>query len=234
MSMNCQECQPLLSAYVDRAIGSDERAAVASHLGNCLDCRALAEDLASIRSAASSLEPLLPPARVWHQLAAAAGHTRRSPFQLGWFGWRPLTAVAMSAVIAAGLWRVGTLLQPDGSTPATSESAEVTPVLDTDSDPEAHYTVAIARLEEVTRADGDVLDQETAGAMNAGLMVIDDAITESRAALKSEPQSESAQESLFAALRRKVALLQEMLALINEMRKGNQEGAARILSEINR
>jgi hypothetical protein len=64
--------------------------------------------------------------------------------------------------------------------------------------------------------------------------VIDEAITESRAALHTEPQSESAQESLFAALRRKVALLQEMLALINEMRKGNQEGAARILSEINR
>ena len=64
--------------------------------------------------------------------------------------------------------------------------------------------------------------------------MIDEAITESRAALRSEPQSESAQVSLFAALRRKVALLQEMLALINEMRKGNQDGAARILSEINR
>ena len=234
MSINCHECQPLLSAYVDRAIGGSERAAVALHLGNCLDCRALAEDLASIRAAASSLEPLLPPAHVWHQLSAAAATTRRSPFQFGWLGWRPLTAVAMSAVIAAGLWRVGTLLQPAVSTPATPQIADVGPVGDTESDPEAHYTVAIARLEEVTRADRDVLDQDTAGAMNAGLMVIDDAITESRAALRSEPQSESAQESLFAALRRKVSLLQEMLALINEMRKGNQEGAARILSEINR
>ena len=234
MSMNCRECQPLLSAYVDRAISGDERAAVASHLGNCLECRALAEDLASIRAAASSLEPLLPPAHVWHQLSAAAAQKQRRPFQLGWFGWRPLTAVAMSAVIAAGLWRVGTLLQPVVSTPATSQIADVTAGVDTESDPEAHYTVAIARLEEVTRVDRDVLDQETEGAMNAGLMVIDDAIIESRAALRSEPQSESAQESLFAALRRKVALLQEMLALINEMRKGNQEGAARILSEINR
>ena len=233
MSMNCHECQPLLSAYVDRATGGDERAAVATHLGSCRECRALAEDLASIRAAASSLEPLLPPAHVWHQLSVAAAQTRRSPFQLGWFGWRPLTAVAMTAVIAAGLWRVGTLLQPV-STPDTTQIAEFTPLADTESDPEAHYTVAIARLEEVTRADRDVLDQETEGAMNAGLMVIDDAITESRAALRSEPQSESAQESLFAALRRKVALLQEMLALINEMRKGNQEGAARILSEINR
>jgi hypothetical protein len=234
MSMNCHECQPLLSAYVDRAIGGGERAAVASHLGTCRDCRALAEDLASIRAAASSLEPVLPPAHVWHQLSAAAAQTRRSRFQPGWFGWRPLTALAMSAVIAAGLWRVGTLLQPAVPAPASSQIEDVAQFADTDSDPEAHYTVAIARLEEVTRADRDVLDQETAGAVNAGLMVIDDAITESRAALKSEPQSESAQESLFAALRRKVALLQEMLALINEMRKGNQEGAARILSEINR
>jgi hypothetical protein len=64
--------------------------------------------------------------------------------------------------------------------------------------------------------------------------VIDEAINESRAALQSEPQSETAQESLFVALRRKVALLQEMLALINEMREGDQDGAARILSEINR
>lgn len=138
----------------------------------------------------------------------------------------------MTAVLAAGLWRVGTLLQPAGDSDSTPQIADVVPAAE--SDPEAHYTLAIARLEEVTTADQDVLDHETAGAINAGLTVIDEAITESRAALRTEPQSESAQESLFAALRRKVALLQEMLALINEMRKGNQEGAARILSEINR
>jgi hypothetical protein len=42
-----------------------------------------------------------------------------------------------------------------------------------------------------------------------------------------------AQESLFGALRSKVALLQETLTLINVMRKGNQEGAARIVSGLN-
>ena len=148
-----------------------------------------------------------------------------------WFGWRPVAAVAMTAIIAAGLWRVGTLLQPEGRPATTPQTADAR-LLVADSDPETHYTMAIARLEEVTSEDRDVLDQETAGALNAGLTVIDDAIIESRAALQSEPQSESAQESLFAALRRKVSLLQEMLALISEMR-GNQESAARVLSEIN-
>jgi anti-sigma factor RsiW len=227
--MTCSTCQPLLSAYIDDAARGTERAAIDTHLRGCAACRALAEDLASIRAMAGSLEPLIPAARVWNQLAAAvAAQPRRSAFQ--WFGWRPLAAVAMTAVIAAGLWRVGTLLQPEGR-PATALQTADAPLVVADADPETHYTVAIARLEEVTSQDRDVLDQETAGALNAGLTVIDDAITESRAALQSEPQSESAQESLFVALRRKVALLQEMLTLINEMRP---DGAARVLSEINR
>lgn len=230
--MNCSHCQPLLSAYIDEAVRGDERAAIDAHLRGCAACRALAEDLTTIRATAGSLEPLIPAARVWNQLsAAAAAQPRRSAVQ--WFGWRPVAAVAMTAVIAAGLWRVGTLLQPEGRTATAPQTADA-PLVVADSDPETHYTVAIARLEEVTRVDRDVLDQETAGALNTGLMVIDDAITESRAALQSEPQSESAQESLFAALRRKVALLQDMLALINEMRTGNQEGAARGFLEINR
>jgi len=230
--MNCGICQPLLSAYVDEAMRADEYAAVDEHLRGCAACRVVAQDLASIRVAAGSLEPLIPPAHVWHRIAAAAETQTRASGFAGWFAWRPLAAVAMTAVLAAGLWRVGTLLQPAGDGDSTPQLADVVPAAE--SDPEAHYTLAIARLEEVTTADQDVLDQETAGAINAGLTVIDEAITESRAALRTEPQSESAQESLFAALRRKVALLQEMLALINEMRKGNQEGAARILSEINR
>ena len=231
--MNCNTCQPLLSAYVDEALRADERVAVDGHLRGCAACRALALDLSSIRVAAASLEPLIPPAHVWHQIAAKAERqTRASSFQTGWFNWRPVAAVAMTAVLATSLWRVGALLQPSGDIAPAPQVAEVVPAVE--SDPEAHYTLAIARLVEVTSADQEVLDEDTAGAINAGLTVLDEAITESRAALRSEPQSESAQESLFAALRRKVALLQEMLALINEMRKGNQEGAARILSEINR
>lgn len=230
--MNCSTCQPLLSAYIDDTMRAHERAALDEHLRSCAACRALAQDLSSIHLAAASLEPLIPPAHVWHQISAAADTQTRWSGLPGWFSWRPLAAAAMTAVLAAGLWRVGTLLQPAGEVAPAPRVAEVVPAAE--SDPEVHYTLAIARLEEVTSADRDMLDQETAGALNVGLTVIDDAITESRAALSSEPQSESAQESLFAALRRKVALLQEMLALINEMRKGNQEGAARILSEINR
>ena len=74
---------------------------------------------------------------------------------------------------------------------------------------------------------------DTADVLKANLTVIDGAITESRAALQTEPDNPMAQESLFDALRSKLELLQDVVSLINEMRKGNPEGAARIVSGLN-
>ena len=64
--------------------------------------------------------------------------------------------------------------------------------------------------------------------------MIDQAIDESRAALKAEPQSTIARDSLFQALRRKVDLLQDTIALMNEMRKGDAAGAASIVESLNK
>lgn len=228
--MNCTICRPLLSAYIDESMTGADRTAIEAHVRECAECHALAQDLRAIRSAAASLDPMIPPARVWHQIAAAtAAQSHGGWFRAGWFAWRSLTAVAMTAVIAAGLWRVGTLLGPAGSGSSLALAAPDAAGMDVEQD----YRVAIAQLEEVTSAERDVLAHDTVFALDAGMTVIDDAISESRAALEAEPESELAQESLFVALRRKVALLQETLALINEMRTGDQDGAARILPEIN-
>jgi len=155
--MNCHECQPLLSAYVDQSVRADDRVTVERHLRTCAQCRALADDFAAIRDAAGSLEPLVPPAHVWRQLSATAAAAQPPRVRFGWVGWRPLSATAMAVMIAASLWRVGTLLQPAATTSAPTQLARVDDA-NADSDPETHYTVAIAQLEEVARADRDVLD----------------------------------------------------------------------------
>jgi hypothetical protein len=95
---------------------------------------------------------------------------------------------------------------------------------------EAQYTSAIAGLETITQAEQTSLDTDTAGVLRANLTVIDGAIGESRAALVAAPGDQVAQQSLFEALRSKLELLQDMVALINEMRQGDPEGAARIVS----
>ena len=98
---------------------------------------------------------------------------------------------------------------------------------------ERDLTNTIEGLERIAADDPAALDMETADVLKANLTVLDGAIGESREALKKEPENDVAQESLFEALRNKVALLQDTIALINEMRKGNQEGAARIVSGLN-
>jgi hypothetical protein len=92
---------------------------------------------------------------------------------------------------------------------------------------ETHYENAIQKLEALAK-DQQVLDPRVATDLRKNLVVIDQAIGESRAALRTQPTNERAQESLFEAFRSKITLLQDTLALINEMRKGNQNEAARL------
>ena len=99
---------------------------------------------------------------------------------------------------------------------------------------EQHYEKAIAGLEQIAKAGEGVLDPQIAATLQKNLGVIDQAIRDSRTALQSQPTSQLAQESLFEAFKRKVALLQDTIALINEMRKGNQAGAAKIMENMKR
>ena len=98
---------------------------------------------------------------------------------------------------------------------------------------EEHYDKAIQGLEQIARSDSGALDPQVAAVLQKNLQVIDQAIGESRAALKKQPASADAQESLFDAMRSKVALLQQTVELINEMRKGNQAEAGRLIQGLN-
>ncbi len=94
----------------------------------------------------------------------------------------------------------------------------------------AHYENAIKGLEQIANAEQSELDPRTAATLQKNLAVIDQAINESRAAVRSQPSSEPAQQSLIENFKTKIGLLQDTVALINEMRKGNEAGAARIVS----
>lgn len=97
-----------------------------------------------------------------------------------------------------------------------------------------HYENAIAGLERIANESESPLDPAMMATLRRSLAVIDSAIDESRQALRTDPQSQLAQQSLFDAFRRKVALLQDTIALMNEMRKGNPAGATAIASGLNK
>ena len=99
---------------------------------------------------------------------------------------------------------------------------------------EQHYENAIAKLQEIAKSDDDAIDPQAKATLQKNVAVIDQAIAESRAALKAEPQSAPARNSLFGALKAKVTLLQDTIALMNQMRKGDAAGAAQVVDSVNK
>jgi anti-sigma factor RsiW len=123
------------------------------------------------------------------------------------------------------------------TTPAAAHANAANAVQSIEADLELadqYYQKAIAGLETVAKEGQSALDPQVAAVLQKNIGVVDHAIVESRAALRSQPASEVARASLFEALQRKVGLLRDTIALINEMRKGDQAAAARIAGSLSK
>jgi anti-sigma factor RsiW len=245
--MTSSECtlryREAIHDLVDGTLGPLRRAELQQHLDLCDDCRALADDLLKIRHATESLDPLAPPDRVWLQVAGRLrqeGRVTAPPAAAARRNRVALLALAAALTIAVGSSLV--LLWPGTrEAPSPQQAASNVPAADSVESisqelqlAEQHYQNVIVRLEQLAKSGDGSIDPQTAATLQKTLQVIDQAIAESRAALRNEPQSAPARDSLFDALRRKVTLLQDTIALMNEMRKGNAAGAAQIVEGTNK
>ena len=157
----------------------------------------------------------------------------------GWRTWLPWLAAAAALVLATvvglryapGRSQVAAPASQAGDGAAQASAVDAAQSVENElRQAEAHYENAIKGLEQIANAEQNALDPRTAATLQKNLAVIDQAINESRAAIRSQPASEPAQQSLIENFKTKIALLQDTVALINEMRKGNEAGAARIVS----
>ena len=222
-----------LSEYVDRTLGRDELAQVARHLETCEACRLLVDDLREITRAAAALDPAVPPARVWTRIERAIrGGENRADRRAGKLqaGAAPWTWLAAAAVLVLAVF-IGIRFAP--AAPDTGSAADAAAAAAVEEElklAEEHYQKAINGLERIANAEASPLDAATAATLQKSLGVINQAIDESRAAVRSEPASQQAQHSLIENFKTKLALLQDTVALINELRAGNGTAAARIAS----
>jgi hypothetical protein len=252
MTTPCEAFSASIGELADGTLTPAERARVEAHLDQCASCRALFGDLEAIRREARQLPRAdLPPA-LWARVAeglraqgvtgdrgsAKSGAPETGP--LANRTWWLAAAAAVIVLIIGGalanqmLRRGAPPETPSTATPSPKPGNEdaATLVQSVEADlkaAEEHYERAIAGLEKIASADERSLDPQVAATLKKNLEIIDSAIAESRTALRSEPQSAPARQSLFEALRRKMSLLQDTIALMNEMRKGNQAGTAQIL-----
>ena len=246
--MNCTDYRDAIARFVDGSLDAEEQRALEGHVETCAACRALVADLRSIQAAAFTLERHEPPAAMWDRIrerVAAEPVPQRGRVvvwprsRTAWGVWLA-AAAALLVATTAGLYP---LLQNRGRAPAAA-TAETTHATGDTADAvasvqaefeaaEQHYDKAIQGLEQIAQSQSGTLDPQVAAVLQKNLQVIDQAIGESRAALKMQPASTDAQESLFDAMRTKVAVLQQTVELINEMRKGNQVEAGRLIQGLN-
>ena len=242
--MKCADLQSdVLVDLVDGRLDPTQQRGVERHLEACAECRALVTDLRSIRAAAFMLDRHEPAAAVWAKLQDAVkaeplpkgrvlglSLSRRS---LGGGTAWPVWLGAAAAVILATVIGLLPLLNRNATPGGDATEAAATPQITVESiakefeRAEQHYQKAIDDLQTIANKDTGELDPDVAAVLQKNLSVIDQAISESRAALKTQPSNTNAQDGLFDALRTKVALLQQTVELINEMRKGNQAEAGR-------
>ena len=204
-----------INDFVDGALARTSAGPVERHLADCAPCAALASDLRRIAGAAAALPPLDPPARVWARLAPRLG--RRSTGRDYLFGLA--AAATLLLVTLVGLRYAGRLGGPSAPSGPAEPAASLAISIESElQEAEAHYQKAIDGLQQIAAADEQVLDPDTAATLRKNLAVIDQAISESRAALKADSRSVAAQASLLQGLRAKVALLQDAVTLINDQR----------------
>jgi anti-sigma factor RsiW len=222
--------------YVDGTLPAVRTVALEAHLAGCSRCRALAADFRALRSAAAALEPHMPPPRTWARIAGAISEAPARPSGLAWLGgltWRSAIATSLMVVLLAGgtwvSWREVSEGRRKAAAAAAVQGASGSPA---DSSVEQQMRTQISHMEGIVRTSSSVLPGETKAAYQAGIDDIDSALDSPRAILAEEPTNEGAQQTLFELLQSKLKLLQEMIALINEMRQGNQDEAARIVSEM--
>ncbi len=245
--MSCPQYTNAINEYVDGTLGSIRRAELEFHLEQCEDCRALVRDLERIRDGARSLPPATPPDRVWLQIAGRLRQEGRisdvGPARAARRSYTAWLAAAAALVIAVGgsLYMFMARSRP-APAPAAVASATVKPgnaadqttvesVQNEVDTAQAQFEKAIGDLEKVARANMTALDPNTAKTIEKNLQITNQAIADGGAAVKAEPTSVAARETLLDAMRQKVALLQDTISLINEMRKGNNAAAVEVLNK---
>jgi anti-sigma factor RsiW len=239
--MACTRYLDSIHELVDGTIGPIRRADLEAHLASCEDCRALAADLQKIREASSNLEDVPVPDGVWLQIAGRLRQQGRireqAPVARARVTSRRVLALAAGLIVVIGA-SLALLIPRAGRGPAPAAPAQtavpappgnaptpesVQAVQNEVEQAQQQMETAIAHMEQIAKANQQALDPKTAATLDKNLGIIDQAIAETRSAVKADPNSVAANRTLFEALKQKVTLLQ-----------GNNAGAAQIVEGLNR
>ncbi len=220
--LTCDDAQALIPDLLDGTLNDTRRAPFDAHVARCAECRALAIDLAKIRDDAATLPSFSPSHDLWSGIEARidtpivsiAGRPRGA---VGRWSTRQVAAAAaiLIAVTGGGTWMVAS--RPAANTPQaasiTDPSARTELVSVADQKGIATYEGEIGKLRGILDTRRNELDTATIAVLERNLKLIDQAISESKAALAADPASTFLAGRLNHAYDTKLELLRSVATL---------------------
>jgi len=208
--MTCNEVDDRLDDYVDGSLGEGEFQEVELHIASCAACRDEERHLRLILAQANALPREVAPSRdLWGGIAERIEAERRE--RPAW--WGPV-GLAVAATLVVGI--ATALLQRSELSERVAPSVMTTPVsLDPTSigAAEQEYQQAAAALMAALQGRKDTLSPETLASVEKNLLVMDQALTEVRAALGRDPGNPELTRMLVSTHRKKVETLRRVVRL---------------------
>jgi tetratricopeptide (TPR) repeat protein len=221
-----------LSDYLDgEELSATERAAIEAHLATCEACRTTLAELEEVAARASSLPNRAPVGNLWPGVAerltppSAVLPFPRPLHRRFSFTLPQLVAAGLALmVLSGGLVWVARLGDPRASLPTAGAQVPPTTELQVVEHEElspiprvafadANYDKAVADLEKVLEDNRSRLDPQTVQILEENLQTIDQAIEQSRKALRADPANVYLNGHFAASRNRKLALLRRASAL---------------------
>lgn len=211
-------------------MSADERAAVASHLAGCAECRTALVELRAVARLAANLPDTRPAADLWPGIASRLEPApsvvpfRQTLSKRFSFTLPQLVAAGLALMVLSGgmVW-VARLGDPRASLPPAIATNEPPNPLPLDPAPaetfaavsfaDAQYDAAVGDLEKALQVGRNRLDPETVRILEENLASIDLAIEQSRKALRNDPANVYLNTYFAASRNRKLALLRRASAL---------------------
>lgn len=215
--MRCDDCQALISDYIDGELELGEQTQVEHHLSACTPCRVMRDDLLLIINSSRRLPEETPSNSIWLDICSEIEMTRpNSGLRNLWArvsGWEfrlsgPQLAIASISIVVATAAIIGLSQWRDAIVAPSTFGNQATTVKASGSNDVEDIEQRIGQLQAQVEERREEWQPQVRSSFDRNMLYIDQSLAECRQRLRANPYDDLSQELMLNAYREKVRLLE--------------------------